>query len=623
MQTRPANRDGDVLHTSDDARTRSAREPSGVSNRGANALERPLWQVVGLPAVLSCVALWAASPPLGWSFVAWVAPLGLLHLIARDQLIPHDSLEQPLLKRERRRLLRRAYFQMWLAGCVFWLSILQGIRLAFWPLYFGWLAMALYLAIYIPLFVGVGRVLHHRWKWPLCLAAPVAWTGLELWRSYLLTGYAASSLAHTQYQHPTVIQLADQLGGYGVSFVIMATSVAMYRIMMSSRTRTMPTHGLDLALPACLLFGMIGYGVYRLREADGLAAQREPLLRVLLMQENTPSMFDATPDRLIDAWNAYMQITSQALQEVGPVDLVVWPESTFSAMIPWLENKTVEKVPDELKRLNYDRRALQERTQETQLEFSRKVQRFQQSMREALLIAGQRPASAAVTPPVNAGRELPYALVGNDFLVVDDERYRNYNAALLIDPQGRMADHYEKVHLVMFGEYIPLPWLLGVLGSAFNFHSATPGTVARAMEVNGVTLCPSICFESMLPQVMFWQMRSLVAEGKSPDVLVCVTNDSWFRGSSMLDHHLASEVMTAVEMRRPFLVAANTGLSAWIDGSGRIVKQTERLKPGYVLATCKQDSRFGMTQRWGDLPAWCLAIVCALALFGNYRRRQS
>ncbi len=91
---------------------------------------------------------------------------------------------------------------------------------------------------------------------------------------------------------------------------------------------------------------------------------------------------------------------------------------------------------------------------------------------------------------------------------------------------------------------------------------------------------------------MSWLLRTLRAQGHDPQVLINVTNDSWFRGSSILDHHLACEVLTAVELRRPFLIAANTGLTAWIDGSGRILQQTKRLEPAFIIAEPTIDSRF-------------------------------
>ena len=83
-------------------------------------------------------------------------------------------------------------------------------------------------------------------------------------------------------------------------------------------------------------------------------------------------------------------------------------------------------------------------------------------------------------------------------------------------------------------------------------------------------IAPNICYETVLSHVIRGQVNALTAEGREPDVLINLTNDGWFWGSSELDMHLACGVFRAVECRKPLLIAANTGFSAWIDGDGRI-----------------------------------------------------
>ena len=586
---------------------------------------------IAAPALLSCALLWVAFPPMGLSWLAWCAPLGWLWIVDREAA-PR----------------RAGYVWLWLAGCLFWLAILQGIRLAFWPLIFGWIALSMYLAVYLPLFIGVARILRHRWRWSLCWAAPVAWTGMELIRSYMLTGYAANTLAHTQYRNPTVIQLADQLGGYAVGFVMVAVCALLLRLSQhwlaraSARTDAVASNASltatatatsmraskwDIMMPASLLAVLLGYGVWRLGEGDRLAADQAPLLRVALIQENTPSMFDANTERLQKAWTRYAATTAEAVREQGAVDLIVWPESTFTAMVPWMEDHTVSGLPAEMQRRQYDRDSLRDLVRTYQGEFSAKTHILLDMIRGAL--GGQVPSSFSAEPVMSPGsgashaanNRLPHLLVGSDVIAFEDEKVGRYNAALLLDPQGQIVSRYEKIHLVMFGEYIPLEWALAFLGEAFGFSSATPGTNAQSFMVQGVRISPSICFESMLPHLIAWQLRTLVGREETPDVLINITNDSWFHGSSILDHHLACDVLSAVEMRRPFLIAANTGLSAWIEGSGRIKHVSPRMAPYYIIAECTRDSRFGMTQVWGDLPGWITASICVLALV-SYRRRR-
>jgi apolipoprotein N-acyltransferase len=127
-----------------------------------------------------------------------------------------------------------------------------------------------------------------------------------------------------------------------------------------------------------------------------------------------------------------------------------------------------------------------------------------------------------------------------------------------------------------------------------------------------ITYAPSICYESVLPHVIRGQVVELSAAGKRPDVLVNLTNDAWYWGSSELDMHLACDVFRAVEMRTPMVIAANGGLSAHIDACGRIVDQIPRQKPDLILADVVLDDRVSLYSATGDWFAGACALCCAL-----------
>ena len=167
---------------------------------------------------------------------------------------------------------------------------------------------------------------------------------------------------------------------------------------------------------------------------------------------------------------------------------------------------------------------------------------------------------------------------------VDREHYgargrEVFNSAVLITPDGRWFQRppdryfYDKTHLVPFGEYMPFanwfPWLqyLSPLGSGSS-ASDRPA----CFVVKNINLVPNICYESTLPHVIRNQLAALRQEGVEPQILVNVTNDGWFWGSSELEMHLACGVFRTVENRRPMVIAANTGISASIDGNGSIVR---------------------------------------------------
>jgi len=551
---------------------------------------------VMLPALASGLALWAAFAPLNWSLLAWLAPIGWLLVIER---------ERPVGK--------AGYFVLWLSGCLFWLLILQGIRLAFWPLYFGWIGLSLYLAVYIPVFVGTTRRLRHQGSVPLVIAAPLVWVGLELVRSYLLTGFAANTLAHSQAHRPLVIQLADQLGTGGIGFVMLSVSSAVLLLARAAckqvawRVAWRGVAG-SVALAGSLWIVLVVYGVWKLYEADRLAAVQEPLLRALLIQENTPTIFEYAPERNQLAWTRYLNLTRAAVQEHGPVDLVVWPESTFTGNEPLFATRLSDGIAAELRAEGVTEEDLLAAVENYKRRFDFRVAR--------LLHAASGKAAGDPSPPETGS--LPHLLVGCDFAVYTSQELERYNSALWIGPDGVLRGQYAKMHLVMFGEYIPLGPALKWLGDSFGMSGLHAGQNVESFELQrsssskAVRVSPNICFEITVPQLITWQVRTLANRGEAPDVLINLTNDSWFRGSSILDHHLASTILCAVETRRPVLMAANTGLSVHVDGAGRVQQFVERFEASAILAEVTADGRGGLVQWLGYPLAWLCGAICGL-----------
>ncbi len=172
----------------------------------------------------------------------------------------------------------------------------------------------------------------------------------------------------------------------------------------------------------------------------------------------------------------------------------------------------------------------------------------------------------------------------------------------------------------MFPSPSRFPWLqrLTPLPS-----SADAGQRPEAFTLGTLRLAPSICYETVLPHVIAGRSCALAAEGREPDVLVNLTNDGWFWGSSELDLHLICGVFRAVECRKPLVIAANTGFSAWIDGDGRRRAQGPRRAPAVLFAELAPDSRRSLYLRWGDWPAGvCLGVCLVMAAVGVCQRMR-
>jgi apolipoprotein N-acyltransferase len=126
----------------------------------------------------------------------------------------------------------------------------------------------------------------------------------------------------------------------------------------------------------------------------------------------------------------------------------------------------------------------------------------------------------------------------------------------------------------------------------------------------------------VIPHVTRRQANALVGGSVPPDVLINMTNDAWYWGSNELDQHLACGVFRAVETRKPLVIAANGGISAWIDNTGRVRAQSPRQKPDVIVADVEVAHVPSWYMELGDLFAGaCLTTCVALAIIGWVGRR--
>lgn len=527
------------------------------------------WTSVRGLAFLGAVLLWASLPPLDLWPLAWIAPVPWIVLIRRKQL---DS--------------RRPYTVLYLAGLVFWLGTLHWLRLPHWATSFGWLALSLYFACYAPLFVGLSRVAVHRLSIPLMIAAPVVWTGLELARAHVLTGMSMASIAHTQYRWLGLIQVSDLVGEYGVTFLLVFVAAAIARMLPCDDQRRVFWPLLPIAV---LVGGALFYGHFRMAAAHPTSGPQIALIQGSI--DVTMQYAQGTNERM---FKEYYELSRGAVEKHPTIDLVVWPESMFGE--PLVSFDANAKRP-----AGYPG---------DDAGFHKWLQQF-----------ADRERSMLVTTARALGKPMLVGLAAFHFGAQGEQ---NYNTAVYVDRTGRQLGRYDKIHLVMFGEYVPLadylPWLQALTPLP---TSARPGEKPVAFTLGKARIAPNICYESVLSHVIRRQVNTLAAEGQEPDILINLTNDGWFWGSSALDMHLVCGVFRAVECRKPLLIAANTGFSAWIDGDGRIVDRGPRRACATILARPEIDGRQSFYLRYGDwFSGVCLAVCGLLGLVGLCRRKR-
>jgi apolipoprotein N-acyltransferase len=168
-------------------------------------------------------------------------------------------------------------------------------------------------------------------------------------------------------------------------------------------------------------------------------------------------------------------------------------------------------------------------------------------------------------------------LLGSDE-IERDTPLRLYNSAYLVRPDGSSGDVYRKMHLVPFGEYVPLQQLLFFAGPLVEAVSDfTPGEQPVLLPVNGHPVSAAICYEIVYPGLV----RSFVRGGSQ--LLTTITNDAWFGRSSAPEQHFEQAAMRAIENGRYLVRSANTGISGIVDPYGRVIERTDLFEPAVVV----------------------------------------
>jgi apolipoprotein N-acyltransferase len=214
-----------------------------------------------------------------------------------------------------------------------------------------------------------------------------------------------------------------------------------------------------------------------------------------------------------------------------------------------------------------------------------------------------------------------------------DERVQRYNSAILIGKDGQVAGRYDKVHRVPFGEYVPLrdwfPFMNRFAPYDFDY-SIRPGEhLARLplrTEQGEYHFGVIICFEDTDPDLARQYVRDDGGEAAA-DFLLNISNDGWFKGTREHEEHLAICRFRAVECRRAVARAVNMGVSAVIDGNGRVVAlpgptwAESKKVPAVLTAVVPLDRRASLYARWGDWLPWGCWLVLGLGLVGSVVRR--
>ena len=358
------------------------------------------------------------------------------------------------------------------------------------------------------------------------IALAIAFGLAEYARGHVLTGLPWNLIGYGLTGPLPLMQLASHFGVYALSFLAVLVFTAPAAIVAPQASLAAPRSAAVIAVAALLLLGG-GYvwGQQRLRAETALTD-----LQVRIVQANIDQANKWRPENSVEIFNDYLNLTKRA--GIADVDLVVWPETA---------------VP--------------------------------------FLLADSPDALAAIGNVLPDGAAL---LVGSARVV--DERNedetliatRIYNSVLAVDDEGAVVGHYDKIHLVPFGEYLPFQDFmesLGLMQLTGIRGGFTPGSGPRSMAVPGIpAFSPLICYEIIFPD-------DITSAGVRPAWFLNLTNDAWFGKSAGPYQHFHQARVRAVEQGLPLVRAANTGISAMIDPYGRILAEIALGDTGTVDAT--------------------------------------
>jgi apolipoprotein N-acyltransferase len=407
-----------------------------------------------------------------------------------------------------------------------------------------------YLALFPGLFALSVAWLNSKFGPRAVLLAPAAWVTTELGRTYFWSGFPWVLLGYSQATVLPIAQIASVAGVFGVSALVALVAAATSYVVAVRSRDSM----IAAACVVALVAGIAVWGSYRLRH--GALTQEGTPVRVALIQGNIPQDEKWDAARANQIFETYLAMTRDAAGQGA--QLVIWPESATPFYF-----------------------------EEDRAAGDRIRQLVQQTGIELLFGSDQLEHTR---PPLY------------------------YNAAFLIRRDGSTAAVYRKMHLVPFGEYVPLKRLLFFVGTLVE--GAGDFTAGQSMVMLPTSVGPistAICYEIVYPG----PVRRAVLSGSR--LLTTITNDAWYGYSSAPYQHFLQASMRAIEEGRYLARSANTGISGIVDPYGRVVQQSRIFERVVMLEEVRMLDDRTIYGTIGDLCAYICAALTVVALLVGLR----
>ena len=431
----------------------------------------------------------------------------------------------------------------------------------------AWLAYPLFLlpVIFIALFPALAcfltaRVMKQFGSWAIVIG-PLIWVSLE-WLRYVTTGQLWNAVGYSQAFHPTLIQTARWGGVYGVSFVLIISNALIALTIIRRRFAL----AVVLVIAGALLLGFISFVFTRRTQAMPMV-NRDDSLSVTAVQPNVPMDLGGDPAQMDELLSEHFALTKRGLRNLSAAEthyfiprLVIWPESPMN--FSYSRDPHLRSVVGDFARRN----------------------------NASILLNSLEPAAG-----------------GGD-----------QNSAILVNEKGEMSARYDKIRLMPFGEYVPLPrWLPGASSVRGLVGEFKPGSSYTLMPLGAIRAGVFICIEAAHPGIA----RSFTNEGA--DVLINISNDGYLGPTPVMRQHLANAVFRAVENDRDLLRVTNTGITAYINADGQIRDSSDGFQEAVRTWTISKSGN-GTTfySRHGDLFAYGCALISLGFVSASFMKRR-
>lgn len=457
----------------------------------------------------------------------------------------------------------RSFYLGWLFGSLFfygscyWVtySMIHTAGLSPWIAYPVLAPGAVLMGIFPGLFLLLLSRAIRRWGSAALFVAPVLWPALE-WTRLEITGQLWNALGYSQAYQPWLIQGARWGGVYVVGALILLINASITYVLMKRSGRALIVSGVAILL---IIVVLAATSMMALSAGESVT-NRENEAWVVAVQPNVPMDLVKSEDEMAQLHLRHFEMSKNALRDHprdGKPRLVIWPESPMN-----FTYGSDSKLREELSAFAI--------ANETSVLFN----------------------SQEVAP--------------NDGI---------YNSAILINQQGSVVAQYDKIRLLPFGEYVPLPrWVPGAGLITSMVGDFTPGTNYRLMPVGDVRAGVFICIESAYPMIA----RRFTNEGA--DVLINISNDGYLGPTAVMRQHLANAVFRAVENGRPLLRVTNTGITAFISPYGEVLQPTKGFVPDVrVWEISRAQTNATFYAKHGDLFAIACVVISLLIFVFSFR----